>query len=374
MKNIEEILIVNGIGVLMMLVLLHTRRENRESKFLDDRLFDGMVVLTMLGCALEALSFVIDGLMFPFARALNYFANSLCFIGPVSIGYLWCVYMDLRLYRNLNRTRRMALRMALPLVIDVILSLINLAGVGVLFTISDENIYQRQPFVAVGYIVLLAYFSASFISVMRFRQKGVRLRFFPIYQFVVPCVAGTVVQWAHYGIAAGWIGVAIALIFLQMQSHSEDMLIDALSGLFNRRYLDNVLRQAERRQRETIYGIMIDMNDFKQINDRFGHSKGDVAIRAMGNILSRSIVDNCAAIRYAGDEFIVLMQGGSPRKTEGVMSRIQYHLDSFNRETKQPFRLSAAMGWSKLEPGGSVEKFMTRMDAKMYADKQKYHS
>ena len=114
MKNIEEILVVNGIGVLMMLVLLRTRKENRESVFFDDRLFDGMVVLTMLGCALEALSFVIDGMEFPFARALNYLANSLCFIGTASIGYLWCVYVDLRLYRNLNRTRRMALRMSPP--------------------------------------------------------------------------------------------------------------------------------------------------------------------------------------------------------------------------------------------------------------------
>lgn len=374
MKNIEEILVVNGIGALMMLVLLRTRKENRESVFFDDRLFDGMVVLTMLGCALEALSFVIDGMEFPFARALNYLANSLCFIGTASIGYLWCVYVDLRLYRNLNRTRRMALRMSPPLIIGVILSLINLVGVGVLFTISDENIYQRQPFVAVGYIVLMIYFCAGIVTAINFRSKGVRLRFFPIYQFVVPCVVGTLVQWAHYGIAIGWTSVAVALMFVQLQSHSEDLLIDSLSGLFNRRYLDSVLRQAERRQRETIYGIMIDMNDFKQINDCFGHSKGDVAIRAMGDILSRSIVDNCAAIRYAGDEFIVLMQGGSPRKTEGVMGRIQYNLDSFNRETKQPFRLSAAMGWSKLEPGGSVEKFMTRMDAKMYADKQKYHS
>lgn len=373
MKNLEEILIVDGLGILMMAVLLNTRRQNRESTWQDDRLFDAMVILTMLGCAVEALSFPIDGVMFPGARVLNYLTNSLCFIGTATIGYLWCLYVDLRLYRNPNRTRRRAKQLCPFLGIDIILNVMNSAGVNVLFSVSEDNVYQRGPLVSVVYVILMIYFIVSIVTVMRFRSRGNRLRFFPVYQFVVPCVAGVLAQWVHYGIATGWVCVALAFMFVQMQSHSEDLLVDSLSGLFNRRYLDGVLRQAEKKLRAPMGGILLDINDFKQINDAYGHAVGDRAICAMGQILSEAIGEDMVAIRYAGDEFIVLLWNADRKWLERLMKRIDHGIAGFNQATQEPYRLSAAQGWGMLSPGGSVEAFFNQMDSNMYAVKQKFH-
>ena len=373
MKNLEEILIVDGLGILMMAVLLNMRRNNRESVWKDDRLFDTMVILTMLGCAIEALSFPIDGMIFPGARVLNYLTNSLCFIGTATIGYLWCLYVDLRLYRNPKRTRRRAKQLFPFLGIDIGLNLVNAAGVGVLFSVSKDNVYQRGPLVSVVYVVLMVYFIVSIVTVTHYRNQGTRLRFFPVYQFVVPCVAGVFLQWVRYGIAIGWTCVALAFMFVQMQSHSEDLLVDALSGLFNRRYLDGVLRQAEKKLRAPMGGILLDINDFKQINDAYGHATGDRAICAIGQILSEAIGEDAVAIRYAGDEFIVLLWNADRKRMEQMMKRIDHRIAGFNKVTEEPYRLSAAQGCGMLTPGGSVEEFFNQMDGNMYAVKQKFH-
>ncbi len=373
MKNLEEILIVDGLGILMMVVLLHTRRQNRESVWQDDRIFDSMIILTMLGCAIEALSFPIDTAVFPGARILNYLTNSLCFIDTVTIGYFWCLYVDLRLYRNPKRTKRRAKQLLPFLGIDIALNLINAAGWGVLFSVSADNVYRRGPLVSVVYVILMLYFIVSIVTVMRFRRNGSRLRFFPVYQFVVPCVVGVLMQWLHYGIAIGWTCVALAFMFVQMQSHSEDLLVDALSGLFNRRYLDGVLRQAEKKLRAPMGGILLDINDFKQINDVYGHAVGDRAICAMGQVLSDAIGEDAVAIRYAGDEFIVLLWNADRKRLERLMERISRGIAGFNKATEEPYRLSAAQGWGMLNPGGSVEAFFNQMDSNMYKVKQQFH-
>ena len=84
---------------------------------------------------------------------------------------------------------------------------------------------------------------------------------------------------------------AVTLIFTQMQSYAEKIYMDELSGLYNRRYLKAVLAKRKNTDANSLYGIMMDVNDFKHINDSFGHSMGDKAISTMGNILFKSIPD-----------------------------------------------------------------------------------
>ena len=65
--------------------------------------------------------------------------------------------------------------------------------------------------------------------------------------------------------------------------------MDETSGLFNRKYMNFYLEKAHKTNPRQLYGIMMDVNDFKKINDRYGHSMGDRAIREIGKILSASL-------------------------------------------------------------------------------------
>ena len=166
----------------------------------------------------------------------------------------------------------------------------------------------------------------------------------------------------------------MALGFVQLQLYADNVYRDELSGLYNRRFLNKVLAKQESEARGDMYGIMMDINDFKHINDAFGHCTGDVAICSMGEALLKSTPDKGIAIRYAGDEFMVLLPDATEETTRAVMRTIHENLDRFNAEKTAAFNLSVAMGFAKYEPKDTAEDFMRKMDADMYDDKNRHNA
>ncbi len=69
----------------------------------EDKVYDGIAKVNILGAVAETISFLVDGKSFIGCRQLNYISNSLCFIGTVSMGLLWCLYVNLRIYRNFKK-------------------------------------------------------------------------------------------------------------------------------------------------------------------------------------------------------------------------------------------------------------------------------
>ena len=370
---LEEILMANGLTVLMMWFLLLCRRKNRESLHVGDKIYDGMAIVNLLGALSETIAFLVDGKQFIGSRQINYVSNSICFIGTVSIGLLWCLYVELRIYRNYKRIFKKARFVMFPWVVEVIMVLCNLLGTGIMFKISEGNIYQRAAGAIVGYISLIIYFAYSIYLVHQSKKQGMNLNFFPVIYFVGPCFAGVLIQFLFYGITSSWVLVAVALIFVQMQLYAENLYMDELSGLYNRRYLNAVLTERKITIGKSLYGIMMDVNDFKYINDNFGHSMGDKTICTLGNILLRSIPDGGIAIRYAGDEFIVLLSGVDTERVLATMDEINHNLSQFNESKIEPFTLSVSMGYAEFGAGDDTEAFLMHMDEKMYEEKRKYH-
>ncbi len=373
MINLGEITIANGIAFLMMIFLLDCRRKNRKRVQAEDNIFNLMAIIVLIEAIIEIISFVVDGKSFACGRVMNYVTNSLSFAGTVSIGVLWCIYVDLRVHKNYQKTRRSIKFVMIPWLVEIIALIYNSFGTNFLFIVSKDNIYQRGPYVVIGYVTLLIYFAYSIFLVYRSKRQVFRLDFFPVHYFVGPCLAGVIVQGTFYGISSSWVSVAIAMIFVQMKADSENLLTDALSGLYNRRYLNGILDKKDIAKGKPLYGIMMDINDLKEINDRFGHSKGDCAIRTLGDILFKSVPEGGMPIRYAGDEFVVLMSDITQEQADSAMNEIDRNIQKFNESKAEPFILSAAMGQAKLGSDANVEAFLTQMDENMYIEKRKYH-
>ena len=290
------------------------------------------------------------------------------------VGFAWCLYVDFRVYRSTGRLRKKHLMLGVPLLIILALLAANLFGTGWIFTISADNTYHRGPLNFMLYLLLACYYTESVRQVYKAKRDGVTVEFFPVYYFVIACALGTVLQGVFYGMAFGWLSVAVAFVFVDSQTRSLSGYTDELSGLFGRKYMNYCLERIHATQEKDVYGIMMDVNCFKEINDTYGHAEGDRAIQEIGHILSGALAANSVAIRMSGDEFMVLIRHGSEELLDKTCAAIEQRVQRYNAAAPAgSFRLSFSTGVAKYE-GGSVEKFLVELDQRMYAEKRAFHA
>jgi diguanylate cyclase (GGDEF)-like protein len=114
--------------------------------------------------------------------------------------------------------------------------------------------------------------------------------------------------------------LALAIANLQLREHLQNQAIrDALTGLFNRRYLDETLQrelQHAARHQHPVGVIMLDVDHFKQFNDRFGHKGGDALLQALGAFLQQHIRSEDIACRYGGEEFMLILPEATLEDTQ----------------------------------------------------------
>ncbi len=150
---------------------------------------------------------------------------------------------------------------------------------------------------------------------------------------------------------------------------------DQLTGLYNRHYLDKVLAKETERSRRYGHALslfMIDINNFKDVNDRYSHSTGDQVLVQIGQIFRENVREPDTVIRYGGDEFLILMpETGSGY--EDIKQRLKDKTRSWSRKTDLiDFTLTLAIGTARYEPEGEqpVEQVINTADKEMYEDKQ----
>ena len=213
---IEEILMANGLAVLMMGYLLLCRRKNRESLHTEDKIYDGIALVNILGALSETVASLIDGKSFTGSRQINYAANSLNFIGMISMSLLWCLYVELRIYRNYKRILSKIAFFVFPWLVEVIMILCNLFRPGIVFRISGANVYQREGGSLACYIPGIIYIGYSIYLVYHSRKQGINLSYFPVVYFISIGFAGVILQLFFYGITTSWMLAAVTLVFVQM--------------------------------------------------------------------------------------------------------------------------------------------------------------
>ena len=113
--NIAEILVANSCGVSMVLLLLIFRIQNSETSRPDERLYNCMLIATLMALIAETASFLIDGKLFPGCFALQYICNTVCTGFTVLVGYLWNLFLEFKIYRSMKRLKNKALILGFPL-------------------------------------------------------------------------------------------------------------------------------------------------------------------------------------------------------------------------------------------------------------------
>ena len=154
----------------------------------------------------------------------------------------------------------------------------------------------------------------------------------------------------------------------------EDLVyLDALTGVPNRRYMELKVQQAvqEAAQFDRRIGLMmIDLDDFKLVNDHHGHDVGDLALKMLGKVLSQSLRSSNVMGRWGGEEFLVIVAGTTPEGLRAYAERCRKDI----AWTKIPapgaeVQLTASIGATIIGPQDSQHTAVKRADELMYRSK-----
>ena len=148
-------------------------------------------------------------------------------------------------------------------------------------------------------------------------------------------------------------------------------LRDYLSGLGNRgrfeQDLHHALAMSERRQ-VGLSLVMFDLDNFKQVNDRFGHPDGDKVIRHFSTLLKKAVRASDRCYRIGGDEFAVLLQPASDDSAQHVIRRIQQLMQA--DATLQALQIGCSCGYANHLHGDTVTTLVDRADRHLYQHKR----
>ena len=350
MLNLPAILTANGLGAALMVTLLWSCHRKVLRPSLDDTLFSGMCLLTLGLCICESVSSCLDGRLFPGAHEILLVLNSSLFFANSVLGFLWLLYVHAKLFGKPFRSQKKCIFSILPAGILCLLSVANLFT-DVFFSLSQDNVYQRTLWFPIPYLVSTGYIVWGAILVFSARKKIGQYLFMPILTFLTPIFVGSLLQLHFYGLSFIWVCVSLGLTSLYINLQHEVSLIDSLTKLYNREYLIQYLNSMGKiSASQSLAGIMMDINSFKQINDTYGHSEGDWALRQVGSLLLGSTSPQEAAIRYGGDEFIILSQGGTQKSMEALMLSIEEKLNHLNQTSGRPYLITLSMGISIYDP------------------------
>ena len=147
--------------------------------------------------------------------------------------------------------------------------------------------------------------------------------------------------------------------------------VDPVTGLYNRRYFEAQIQaevQRARRQQQDLALLMVDIDDFKRINDTLGHLEGDRALRDVANLLRRGvrIFDLCA--RYGGEEFAIVMPGATRNVAVQVAERIRRGIQDRSLQSAAPMTVSVGVGF--LEPDHTEEDLIGAADKALMSAKR----
>jgi len=162
-----------------------------------------------------------------------------------------------------------------------------------------------------------------------------------------------------------------------LRKHEEELralsLVDDLTGLNNRRgflaLAQQQIKLARRNKRELVL-LFVDMDDFKQINDRHGHPQGDVALQRAAKVLRSTFRDSDIIARLGGDEFVVL--AADTGTSASIVNRLRQELAERNAKDGFAYTLSFSVGAARFDPEDppTIDELLNTADSLLYEQKR----
>lgn len=344
---------------------------------LQMRHFRGMTLFFIVYLLSDSFWALGQGGIIPFNRTLNSISSTAGLVAVTLLSLAWSMFVIYRINQNRVSSIRALIRMIYAVAaVDSILT-VSSAFTGFFFYIDESNIYQLGN----GYplhlaLILIQLFGSAVYSFKEsFSNQQVKLKKeyrLPLHFIVLPSAAAILEGVLPLTpIVPLGILLPIHLAFLEIQN--SEIYSDALTGLNNRRhmeiFLQDIIHNAAEDKPFRLY--MIDVNDFKQINDKFGHIAGDKALQLVADALhnvSDRLHGFCA--RYGGDEFVLI----TAEETE-IQDVIQNEVNTLRAGCADLLpQITVSTGFAECRSDAiTATQLIAQADEQLYIRKKEFH-
>ena len=276
---------------------------------------------------------------------------------------------------NSIRNRRLCF---IPVVVSVLF--ISIAYVtNPLFWINENNELNALYFplmIAVPSLYLIAGFIISVAYALRSELREEKRRYLVIGSVPFGVMAFGMIQVVALNAPTFCFGCTIMWLWFYIQNTKALISVDDLTHLNNRGQINRYLEQIRYSEDSRVIILMIDIDRFKGINDRYGHAEGDRALVIVSDALRQTCAKINASVflgRYGGDEFTIIIQNPIDEDhTERLITLLRNNLAEKRQENSLPYELDVSIGYDEVTDGNdSVYACMNRADEKLYIDKRR---
>lgn len=364
--------IINLYSISILIIIIAHSVKQYEDFFLQQKIFIMMTLVTLVLLVLDVFS-RLDGSPGTYYSAVNFWANFGVFVLSPIVPSLWLLYVHCEIYQDERRVKRLKNPLLIIFSANVAITVLSLHFRWVYY-IDKENVYHRGPLFFVPASITIGLILIALIIIVSNRKNIEKKHYFSLVFFAVPPVICIFLQIAFYGFSFMLNGLTLSFLIVFITIQNRRMDTDYLTGVYNRKRLETYLRYKidTSSAKKTFSAILIDLNEFKEINDNFGHDVGDEALETCAKLIKSCLRANDFIARYGGDEFYIILDVSNEKDLKTAVARIYNCFDKYNKKSKKPYSLGISLGGAvyDFEAHLKAEEFQKRIDTLMYENKR----
>jgi len=362
---------INIVLFILLLILFGHTYFNMNRKNITNRLFMWIMGLTGVTLMLEMFSVILNNSDLKQFMVLHKMVNVMGFTMTPIIPFLGYVFCKEWVNRYQSVKIKLKKILIVPLFINGIMALISYSW-NVLFYVTRENIYERGPLFFILPCISYMYFGYNLYFIYKQRKKFTwyEIRIFNL--FYISAAIFTGIQLIYSGYLTIWNGTAMMVVIIYIFILNDQAHRDRLTGLENYSSYEHYVENISYKKINKLFIINIDIDDFKNVNDQYGHHEGDEAIKTFANLLIESFpLRQKKLIRLGGDEFLILLEEQRKEIAENYIQNLTKNVEIYNKTGEKPYRLKFSYGIaSYTNSNESIHELLKCADQMMYEHKQ----
>ncbi|WP_081300593.1 GGDEF domain-containing protein [Clostridium beijerinckii] len=335
---------VNIVLFILLLILFGHTYFNMNRKNITNRLFMWIMGLTAFAIMLEILSVILNNPNLKQFMVMQKIVNVLGFTVTPIIPFLGYIFSKEWVNRYQKDKIKLNKILLLPLLINGIMAFISYS-VNLLFYVTSENTYERGPLFFILPCVSYFYFGYNlyFIYKQRKRFSWWELRIFNLFYIAAGVFTGIQIVYSSY--LTIWNGTAMMIVIIYIFILNDQVHRDRLTGLENYSSYERYIENISFKKINKLFIINIDIDDFKSVNDKFGHNEGDEALKMFANLLIESFsLRRKKLIRVGGDEFLILLEVERKEIVDNYIQNLNKNIEAYNKTKEKPYELKFSYG------------------------------